>query len=473
MDSLDSLDSSAGKSSPPRFSSADNMRTVQEILFQPIEGNAHLSDLEHELLALGVQPAKCALFVLRLTELLADSPKTLAQMMARTASEVKALEDAAGFSSSDSTSLRICLGCSTSPFVFKPDIVLPTLPSDEVSLAVPESALTVVPETAVKEENERSKGGALKAVGGELKHRRDPIQEYYPSATFDVEAKGNPLRSVKRLRRKIVKEFEDVCGDHYPTKEERDIILSAIQALCGPPDNSPSWNYYYTTEGNRKVKHKGTAICDLERARRAPALWGCHGTAQDGQLRPARPVRPRPMDCALAGAATPIPPTFGYLRAPPSAGSQGGALTGGHTSQFADGDLSQLSTEAELLQQVQENEKAVKAMQEAEKAKKDAEKAAKDAIKDAKKKATKQATKETTKQAKATLRKENQGPPNPRASKRHKGEKLSPYEQERKETIENNRQWLEFIDKVQRKEVKILEKEEALAVLGSGDTFTE
>jgi hypothetical protein len=147
-------------------------------------------------------------------------------------------------------------------------------------------------------------------------------------------------------------------------------------------------------------------------------------------------------------------------------------------SQFPDGDLSQLSSESELLKQVQENELAVKALQEAEKAQKEADKAAKDAkkaAKDAKTQQGKQQNPRTGRAKKASLRQENQGNPNPRALKKRKGEALSQYEQEREETMENNRQWLEFIEKVQAEKVqcKILEKEEAVAVLGSGDTFTK
>ena len=98
------------------------MRTVQEILLQPMPPDAALSDLAEELAAVGVEAAKGQLFVARLTELLADHP-TLAQLMAMSASEVKAVEAAVKFSVCDSTSLRICLGSATSPFTFKPDVV--------------------------------------------------------------------------------------------------------------------------------------------------------------------------------------------------------------------------------------------------------------------------------------------------------------------------------------------------------------
>ena len=31
-------------------------------------------------------------------------------------------------------------------------------------------------------------------------------------------------------------QIEEVCGDLYPSKNEREVILSAIQAFCGPPE---------------------------------------------------------------------------------------------------------------------------------------------------------------------------------------------------------------------------------------------
>ena len=73
------------------------MRTVHEILLQPMPPNAALSDLAEELAVVGVEAAKGQLFVARLTELLADHP-TLAQLMAMSASEVKAVEAAVKFS---------------------------------------------------------------------------------------------------------------------------------------------------------------------------------------------------------------------------------------------------------------------------------------------------------------------------------------------------------------------------------------
>ena len=38
-----------------------------------------------------------------------------------------------------------------------------------------------------------------------------------------------------------------MCGDLYPSSHERDVILAAIHAWCGPPDTAPSWNFYWTT----------------------------------------------------------------------------------------------------------------------------------------------------------------------------------------------------------------------------------
>ena len=62
---------------------------------QPMPANAALSDLAEELAAVGVEAAKGQLFVARVTELLADQPHTLAQLMAMWESVVKAVEAAA------------------------------------------------------------------------------------------------------------------------------------------------------------------------------------------------------------------------------------------------------------------------------------------------------------------------------------------------------------------------------------------
>ena len=66
----------------------------------------------------------------------------------------------------------------------------------------------------------REKGGVREEVSGRLTGRRAPLLEYTPPytplPTFDEECRSNPFRSFQRLRIKIVKEIEDMCGDLYP-----------------------------------------------------------------------------------------------------------------------------------------------------------------------------------------------------------------------------------------------------------------
>jgi hypothetical protein len=451
------------------------MRTVQEILLQPMPPDAALSDLAEELAVVGVEAAKGQLFVARLTELLADHP-TLAQLMAMSASEVKAVEAAVKFSVCDSTSLRICLGSATSPFTFKPDVVT-SHPSGEAL-----TTLTVLPQeqgttlTVLPQEQGtiKSKGGSLKAVGGQLQVRRDPLLEYYPPCTFDIESKGNPLRSMKRLRMKIVKEIEDNCGDLYPSKEERDTILTAIQNLCGPPDTAPSWNYYYTFEGNRKVKHKGTSISDLEKARPAPAQWGCHGQAVEGQMRPTRPVRSQ--TAQMSGAQ--MSGTSPQVLAPPpqvSAEAQQGKIASSakNGEPEVNADLSDLMTEADLMKNVSAAADAVAAMQQGAAKEKEAKKEAAAAMRKAKAEAKAEAKAAAPPKSTGRTRKENPEAPNPNPSKKAKrAPALTEYEVERNARMAQNKQWITFIEKTMDEGLKILEVEEALTVLGTKDGAT-
>lgn len=80
----------------------------------------------------------------------------------------------------------------------------------------------------------------------------------------------------------------DVCGDLYPDSDERAVILSAIEKYIGRPSAGKHWNTW-KDEGGKK--HKGSAISDLEKARRDPAAWGVSAKCVPGRMRPSRPVR--------------------------------------------------------------------------------------------------------------------------------------------------------------------------------------
>ena len=62
----------------------------------------------------------------------------------------------------------------------------------------------------------------------------DPMAYHLPRQ-FQVEMKDSPLRNEDRLRKKIIVEVETVCGDLYPSGEERNIILGKVLKDCGPP----------------------------------------------------------------------------------------------------------------------------------------------------------------------------------------------------------------------------------------------
>ena len=436
-------------------------RAMQEVLLQPMDPNATLKEVERELLLLGVQAGRTSAFMAHLNQVLPPSlhPHVAKDLMALTAPEVETLEAKAEWQSCDGHLLRLCLGSSPCPFVFAPAASGP-LP---VPLQLP------APKAQTKAE---TKGGALLEVCERLQARRPTLTEYFPPPIFDEDMAGKPLRSFSRLRIKVTKEMEDMCGDLYPEKAERETILNAIQLLCGPPDTAPSWNNWWTQEGLARKKHKGPAITDLERARRNPSQYGCHGTAVAGALRPARPHR---------GLASSVPSTAlvplgaSVANVPPVAQT----VVSGHNKLYdeAEDDLGDLQTESQLLEEVAKlqaeldkvHKKAAdkketvaatkKAAKEAEKAKKEAEKAEK-----AKKaKEAKEATKQAAKDAAAVRRTSPNPPP---AKKPKPTEEMSNYEEERLQTMATNQQWLDFIDKTQDANVKILSKEQAMSVIG-------
>ena len=88
-----------------------------------------------------------------------------------------------------------------------------------------------------------------------------------------------------------------MCGDLYPTDDERRIILSSIQAYCGAPHpkklHLPKGDiaYFDNWKASDRIKHKGCAVGDLEKARRDPSSWGVSGEANHSGERPARPNR--------------------------------------------------------------------------------------------------------------------------------------------------------------------------------------
>lgn len=150
----------------------------------------------------------------------------------------------------------------------------------------------------VKEEHDNDKGdkktrkgGAQQIVAGMLLERRAPLQKYFPPEEFDLHQAGKTTRNEAVLRKLVVKELYDMCGDLYADQDERKIILGGITAHVGPPllrGKCPGhWDNWKDTD---LIGHKGTAIADLEKARRDPIAYGVKPDVVIGQ-RPARPHR--------------------------------------------------------------------------------------------------------------------------------------------------------------------------------------
>ena len=413
------------------------------MLMQPMPSSTSIDDLGHELTHHGMQAEKCNHF---LTALRTAAPSgVIAQLLEMKEDKVKNLEEASRFTTHESLLLRVLLGSTAHPFKFAIEV-------QQVQPAV--AALTAGDENKTPENknslfNEpKPKGGAKKAVSGELQHKREDIKEYYPPPEFDKHMRGSLTRNFSELRRLTIKEVEDYCGHLYPTKEEKDIMLAGIQMLCGPPDCGPSWNYWTSTENGRVMKHKGMAISDLEKARRDPCAYGCNGIALEGQMRPARPVRPVPV---LPFMATPAAGSYPTSAQPaPQVPS----------SDEATQDEDRQQTEAQILQEANRKKEEVAQLHEAKveekKAKKEREAAARKVKADAKKAEAdaKKALKKVETDARKTgaKRQRTEGP------QKDDSADISEYEKNRNATKQANGAYLEFIDKVSEKECKILDK---------------
>ena len=422
------------------------------MLMQPMPSSTSIDDLGHELTHHGMQAEKCNHF---LTALRTAAPSgVIAQLLEMKEDKVKNLEEASRFTTHESLLLRVLLGSTAHPFKFAIEV-------QQVQPAV--AALTAGDENKTPENknslfNEpKPKGGAKKAVSGELQHKREDIKEYYPPPEFDKHMRGSLTRNFSELRRLTIKEVEDYCGHLYPTKEEKDIMLAGIQMLCGPPDCGPSWNYWTSTENGRVMKHKGMAISDLEKARRDPGAYACNGIALEGQMRPSRPVRP-------------VPVLPGYMLMTPAAGSnptsaqpapQGSspvsnkAMNPDVDEEMSEDDIlrdaKKRQLEVDEIRKAKEDEKKAKKVSAAAAtaAKNAAKKAKKNAENDAKKAAKKAETDATKTSAK---RQRTAGP------QKDGPVALSNYEQSIQANIQVNNEYLEFLDKVLEKGCQILDK---------------
>jgi len=421
---------------------------------QPIPPSTTLADFGEELKVAGMQSQKCDSFLSHLS-LRAPSSSSVAHLLEMKVDDVKAIETASEFSQCESVLLRTVLGSVANPFEFAQE---PAAGTDENKAMNKTGARSI----NMMMKSSGAKGGALSAVSGELTTRREPIESYYPPPEFDVEAIGSQQRNLKRLRLKVIKEIENYTGHLYPTKEEKDIVLTAIQALCGPPDGGRSWNIWCSSEAGGAVKkHKGMAISDLEKARRDPGAYGCHGTAVEGQMRPARPVRPVPL---LSRNVLPdvlvTPDTYSRTSDFESAGDK-------HALPNPNGDDEELTEEQILARAAMKKDEVDKLRQDREEQKKQAalrkkeDQAAKKQKKEEEKAAAKEAVKLATKGAAKAQ------PKAPLAKKRkHSSEDEAPddevvysqYELAQQATVKSNNQMLKFLEDASEKNCKMLKE---------------
>ena len=130
-------------------------------------------------------------------------------------------------------------------------------------------------------------------VSDVLLERRPKLEagSYFPPEQFDVHLPTLPTRNEGTLRKLVVQELYAVCGDLYPSANERKAILGGITAHVGGPrlrgGKEGSWDNW---KDSMSAMHKGTAIADLEKARRDPAAYGVETIAVHGP-RPGRPSR--------------------------------------------------------------------------------------------------------------------------------------------------------------------------------------
>ena len=438
----------------PRSRARLMVRTQQEILMQPIPPSTTLSDLGVELKLVGMQSPKCDNFLSHLSTG-APTISSVAQLLQMKDDDVKILEAASEFSVTESLLLRYVLGCPACPFQFAKSSKGQIPPGEDENDGSARSNVMM--------KSSGAKGGAMRACSGELTTRREPIQDYYPPSEFDMEAKGSLTRNNKRLRKKIVKEFEDYCGHLYPSKEEKDIMLAKIQELVGPPENGRSWNYWFsTTAGGVVTKHKGMAITDLEKARRNPAEYGCHGTAVDGQLRPARPVRPGPF---IASLQTPDATNSRNSDSKP-AGELNGTPPSIPPSEQDAQDAKDTQTEAQILAAAKAKKEEVERIrQEAEAQKKANQQRQKDDREAKKRRAEEKKAKPLAAKAANTDPEANTDPKAAAGTKRKRGaaqgtaeEELCDYERQKNANVQSNKHWMDFLDKVFDKNCKILDK---------------
>jgi hypothetical protein len=368
----------------------------------------------------------------------------------------------------ESLAICICLGSAQCPFEFAPDrgnknvgsdndddVPLATLYGFGLKTPASTGGMKLIGDESYAREFKpklKEKGGIVQEVAEILKTRREPMypETYHLPVEFHVERKGSHLRNENRLRQKIVQEIEAVCGDLYPSSEERSVILGKVEQECGPPTSTraPHWDVWKDAD---KKRRKGTAVSDLEKARKNPESYGVTGKAFHGMMRPARPFVPckgaptEPAHHVPPPAADPLP----------DSGGSKADDSDDESDHYGEDDFADLNKEKKLMQDCKQLEGRLKLVQAEQAALRKAAAEAKQKAKDAKAAAKGAGKKRKPESTPANMDQENvvvilQA----KAVKPSKGEPAdkgkenkSEYEKKRDATIAQNKSILQLVGK--------------------------
>ena len=242
---------------------------------------------------------------------------------------------------------------------------------------------------------------------------------------------------------------------------ERHIILGQIEKLCGPPTSTASrhWNSYKDPVTHKKSK--GGAISDLEKARGDPPKYKVTGKAAPGQMRPPRP--PPPLFNRVGATPSPLvhqtdSRASADMDNAPARGKQLDALVV-QTSHDDDDAYPDMKSAQELSQEnarlkAQLDEQLRKEAEKKERLKRQRDEAKEAKAAAAKKKKDAAAAAKAQKAAAEKAQKDADRPP------------LTPYEQDRADTIAKNNQYLKLVEETTNGKLVILEFDECLSLLG-------
>ena len=381
---------------------------------------------------------------------------------------------AATLSTPEALAICICLGCAQCPYKFQPAVpVINDDGDDNTSDDEPLSTWVNKPPyaqglhgMAAREDAilkaPKEKGGTMKMSAQMLTMRRerlDPMAYHLPRQ-FQVEMKDSPLRNEDRLRKKIIVEVETVCGDLYPSGEERNIILGKVLKDCGPPTTTraPHWDNWKDGDNRR---HKGTSIGDLEKARGDPSKFGVTGKAFHGMMRPARPFVPRqgasvlePVGHGGFGGPAPITPA----PAIPSPEVPGGSAPDRHDEFYGDADFEDLESEKHLQEKVKALEAELQRVKAVEEAKKTEKEQAKKAVQEKKAAEKKRKAAEAAANAGNPKDKENSIPKGTRRRQEAEPTPQSDYENARDATMAKNQAYLALAGKAAAANLEIMDE---------------